>query len=428
MTVRLASQIFGVVFGLMASFSLAIAQESAEPLVEVELSETDVIPGQPVVLRISVLVPTWLPKPVAFPTFEVPDLMVKLPERATSPVSKTIDGETWSGVSRGYRISPMVPGLIMIPEQELTIFWAEPGKTDPLVTKTRVPAMSLTGVVPDGAEDLDPFIAATGLELTETVSSDNRTLKPGDSLTREITLKVDGTSPLFLPPLLPPHEITGIASYPSEPDVTETINRSWISGTRKESTTFVAESGGSGTVPAIELEWYNLETKRIETAKIDGFELTVDGPVARDGPDIDPRILAVIAVAGAAFLYGLFRVSRWGVPRLRAWRDDRKRTHQASESWAYAQVKGALQRRDYGAVMRALTVWKGRLPVGRDTEDAALQAALFTIGQSLFGADKAVSSAAWSDLSKALVEYRSRCVLKTADPLGGNALAPINPR
>ncbi|MEL7011902.1 MAG: hypothetical protein AAFO72_01345 [Pseudomonadota bacterium] len=428
MTKRLACMILGAVFFLIMSLSLAFAQENAEPLVEVELAETEAIPGQPVVLRMSVLVPTWLPKPVSFPTFEVPDVMVKLPERATSPISKSIEGETWSGVSRSYRLSPMVAGPITIPEQELTIFWADPGKTDPIVTKARVAAMNLTGIVPDGAEDLDPFIAATGLTLSQNLSSESRMLKPGDSLTREVVLEVEGTSPLFLPSLLPPHEITGIASYPSEPEVTETIDRSWVSGTRKESTIFVAESGGSGTVPALELAWYNLETKRVETARIDGFELTVDGPVARDRPDVDPRLLAVIAIVGAALLFGCVRLSRWLLWQIRNWRADRKRAREASEEWAFAQVKIALQRRDYGAVMRALTVWKARLPQSGDLEEADLRAALLAIGRNLYGHDTASSAAAWRDLTKTIATHRSQRVLRKKDHAGGAILAPINPR
>lgn len=417
-----------IMFYAAASLAPALAQESGEPIVEVELSESEVIPGQPTVLRMTVLVPTWLPKPVVFPTFEVPDLMVKLPERATSPVSRTIEGETWSGVSRAYRLSPMVPGSIAIPAQELTITWAEPGKPDPMVMKTSIDSMTVTGVVPDGAEELDPFIAATSLTLTEELSTEERVLKPGDSLTRQVILEIGGTSPLFVPSLLPRHEIQGVASYPAEPDVTETTDRTWVSGKRTESVTLVAESGGSGSVPAIEVNWYNLETNSVETARVDGFELSVDAPVARQRPEIDPRLLLGIGLLGICIVFVVTRLSRWFFPKVRDWNQSRIRARVATENWAYTQLQRAVRDKDYGALMPALSMWQERLPDMRVGGDPALEVSLTNLGRDLYGPVHEHREAAWSDLSKALAAYRARVKNHQKRHHEGYALAPINPK
>ncbi|MEX0339931.1 MAG: hypothetical protein AB3N11_12930 [Arenibacterium sp.] len=412
---------------MQSLFTPVMAQDNAAPIVEVELSDTEVIPGQPTVLRVTVLVPTWLPKPVTFPTFEVPDLMVKLPERATSPVSRTIDGETWSGVSRGYRISPMIPGQIFIPAQELTIFWAEPGKTDPLVTKVAIDPLSLTGIVPDGAEALDPFIAASGIKLTEEVSTDARELKPGDSLTRTVVLEIDGTSPLFVPKLLPPHEVQGVASYPAEPYVRETTDRNWVSGRRAESTTLVAESGGTGAVPAIGVSWFNLETLSIETARIEGFDLTVDGPKARNWPEVDLRLLGLMALFGVALAFGLFHAVRWMLPRFRIWLQARREVRRSTERWAYKQVQNAVRERDYGAVLAQIAVWEMRLPAQNQSGRASLQTALSETGQTMFGKDQADYSAAWIRLAAALKAYRMSSLAIEKQRQGRSDLSPINP-
>ena len=404
------------------------AQDALEPLIEVELSETEVIPGQPTILRITVLVPTWLPKPVTFPSFEVPDLMVKLPERATSPVSRTIEGETWSGVSRGYRISPMVPGTMTIPAQELTIYWAEPGKTDPLITKSTIESVTVTGIVPKGAEALDPFIAASGLKLSEDLSTDLRELKPGDSLTRKVVLEIDGTSPLFVPKLLPPHEIQGVASYPAEPEVSETTDRTWVSGKRVESTTLVAESGGSGSVPPVEVSWYNLETQQIEIARIEGFDLVVDGPVARNRPEVDLRLLAVVGFFGGLLAYGIFRLGRYLLPKYRSWREARRVAHRLTERWAYAQVQRAVQARDYGAVMDAVSVWEARLPQYEASTRSEAAGALSDVGRRLFGPDHEEGAAEWSALANALDVYRKASLAREKRRPERGALLPINPQ
>lgn len=427
MTTWFTRQVLYAASFLVASFMMANAQPSAQPLVEVELSETDVIPGQPTVLRITVLVPTWLPKPVAFPTFEVPDLMVKLPERATSPVSRTIEGETWSGVSRGYRISPMVPGTIRIPSQQLTITWADPGQPEPLVTQTMIEPMQVTGIVPEGAEDLDPFIAATGLKLTEDISTDTRDLKPGDSLVRKIVLEIDGTSPLFVPKLLPPHEIEGIASYPAEPEVIEMTDRTWLSGTRVESITLVAQSGGSGRVPPVALDWFNLETNTVETARIDGFELRVDGPVARNRPDVDLRLVVVFVLGFAALLVGCIRIGLRLRPKVVRWINDRRDARQSTELWAYNQVCAALQERDYGTFMTAFGIWKARIPGNAVMQDPALQVALSNVGRSMFGSTHTDGASVWSDLSDALKNARDMYLAEKKHNGQAHDLSPINP-
>ncbi|MEM1235708.1 MAG: hypothetical protein AAGI10_01980 [Pseudomonadota bacterium] len=396
-------------FALVAWAGSAVAQEAEEPLVEVELAENEVIPGQPVILRITVLVPTWLPQPVAFPTFEAPDLMVKLPESSTNATSETIDGETWSGVSRAYRLSPMVPGAIEIPAQELTIYWAEPGKTEPLVSQVVLDPFTLVGVVPEGAESLDPFLAATGLILTQEISTEARTLSAGDSLIRTITVDVDGTSPLFVPGLLPPHQIEGIASYAAEPVVTETSDRTWVSGSRVESTTLVAESGGSGTVPTVEISWFNIESGEIETAVAEGFELTVDAPVVRNLPEIAPWVIAVVVVglAVAAVLGRWFLRSLW--PRFVAWREERRAEHLASEDWAYRQLKDAIARRDYPEFSHAFYVWAARLTYPGVISSVELESAVQDLGASIYGnahSDRADDP--WRDVATALQLTRKR--------------------
>lgn len=403
------------------------AQTAAEPFVEVDMPETEVIPGQPLVLRMTVLVPTWLPKPVAFPNLEAPDLMVKLLERSTSPTSRTIDGETWSGVTRAYRLSPMVPGTIAIPSQELVISWAEPGKTDPLVTTIAIDPFTITGIVPEGASDLDPFIAANALTLTQDLSTDARTLEPGDSLTRTLTVDVSGTSPLFVPTLLPPHQIEGVASYPVEPTVTETADRNWLSGTRVESTTLVAESGGAGTVPPVEIAWYNLESGKVETARVDGFDLTVDGPVARAQSDFDLRRAMLRAILALVALFLAYRVARVLRPRLAAWQTARQSAHEASEAWAYDQAQKTIRRRDYAAFSIACETWLARTTLSA-SQISNLMTEVTALGACLFGTAPSDADLAWTRLSRALSDTRATTLRQARNERQRQPLAPLNPR
>ena len=126
-------------------FAVPLSAQDAQPTASAELEVNEVIPGQYTTLRIAVLVPTWMAGPVDFPSFEMPNLRVRLPPESTGPISRRVNGETWSGVARRYLLSPMVPGQFAIPAQTLLVRYAQPGQTDPLEATLSTPALLLTG-------------------------------------------------------------------------------------------------------------------------------------------------------------------------------------------------------------------------------------------------------------------------------------------
>ncbi len=246
-------------------------QAPAQPVLRMAFDRTEAIPGQPLTLRLTVLSPTYLTSPPVWPSFEAPNLLIRLPEGATTPTSERIGGETWSGVSRRYRISPMIPGAFPLPAQEVAVTWSDPQTGKPAKTVLKTEPVTFKGVPPPGTEGLDPFIAADSLQITRQVEGSPQTMKPGDSVIVTITATVRGVSPMFLPDLPAPVPIEGIAAYPDDPVVTETEERGRPGGTRVERVTLVAEAGGGGELPPISLRWFDLETSMIETATVDGL-------------------------------------------------------------------------------------------------------------------------------------------------------------
>ena len=139
-------------------------------------------------------------------------LRARLP--TTSPVSERVGAETWSGVSRRWRIAPMIPGDIPVPAQAVRVTWSDPDGGEDLTADLPVDAVTFRGVVPEGAEGLDPFIAASGLRLERRVEpagdaagadpdAPGQGMAPGDSVTVTLTATVEGVSPIFLPALAP---------------------------------------------------------------------------------------------------------------------------------------------------------------------------------------------------------------------------------
>jgi len=400
-------------------------QPPAQPIVETELDKSEVVPGQYATLRVTVLVPTWLPHPVEFPSMEAPNLRVRLPERSTGPTSRRVDGDEWSGVSRRYLISPMVAATFTIPAQEISVTYAIPGSTDTAEAKLQTDPVSITGVLPQGADGLDPFIAASGLTLTQDMTQPTTGLKPGQSVKRTVTATMEGASPIVLPRLMPEVQVAGIAVYPDEPSISEEDNRGVLSGTRVETVTFMAESGASGRVPGIELRWFNSQTGKVETARLDGFDISVEGPPAtRPGDGRSTLFLAGSGLAVLAALAMLAWLIRRFWPRIRAAHRSRRDRRHASKAWAAREIVRAVRQRDYQVTLRALDEWASRPPPTDPACTVPARQALTGIGRTIYGRSSERSRPdSWRAVAEAVDQ-----ALRRQQPNIGTRLPPLNPR
>ncbi|WP_346909458.1 hypothetical protein [uncultured Roseibium sp.] len=386
---------------LLTAVPAAVAQTA--PVVDVEFEKNQTIPGQFLTLRITVLVPTWMPSPVVFPPLDAPNVRVRLPERATSPTSRRVDGTEWPGVTRRYLISPMAPGRFPLPKGAVAVTYADPDNTSKTVTTTAaLPVLEIEGVVPDGAEGLSPFIAAKGLTLTQDLSEPVTDLKPGDSIRRTVTAKITGAAPMMLPQLMDPPQIPGFAAYSDQPVLEESEDRGVISGSRRETLTLMVQGNGTGTLPGLALRWYNIGSNTIETALLDPVAISATGAPAA-ARDLVPSDKPVFWLLGAAALAGLALVFFLAAPVfVRAFRARRKR-HRASKAFARKAALKAIAAHDYPATVAALQTWADRSPVTMDTDRQTVLNALRPISARRYGgAGPETEARDWRSLAEAV--------------------------
>jgi len=406
---------------------VAAAQDLAEPRVSMELEKNSAIPGQPIVLRLTLLVPTWLPEPPVFPSFEVPNVMVRLPARASGPISERVGSETWSGVTRAYRLYPMTVGQFRIPPQPVRITFADPKTRNPITMEQLTDEVVFEGRAPEAARDLDPFIAATALSLEQTIEGEPQNLEPGGAFTRGVTVHLEGTSPIFLPPLIPPIAAEGLSVYPKEPVVTDIDEGGTMSGDRLESVTYIAEAGGRHVAPPIRLSWFNLQTNEVETAALNGFDIVARGP-APSPPPIDWRAFAPWIVGGVltAVLAGAAVAFAW--PRVAAWHRRRREAYLASPDFAFGRAKVALRARDFNDTVRAIELWSSRLRPAFGETEPRLTNALVGLGAAYYGPDRGPPpEKLWSEARAALEAVRRERGAAANRAGAGHALPPLNP-
>ncbi|MBW2387286.1 MAG: BatD family protein [Deltaproteobacteria bacterium] len=409
--------------------ALASAEPALRPVLRTGLTTSVAVPGQIIALEVTILVPTWMLKPPEFPSFELTDVVVRLPEGASRPTMERIGRENWSGVTRAYQLSPMVVGRFRIPPQIVTVTYADPQTRAPIVAELRMEEIVFEGRAPAGAEDLDPFIAAEALTLEQEIEGDPENLEPGSVFTRIVTARITGASPIFLPPLIPPLVADGLAAYPKEPIFNQTANRGVTTGERVERVTYVAEAGGRFNAQPIRLRWWNLRTKEIEVAEVPAIEIVSRGP-----PPAAPSVAERYELAPWLALCGLLlalagAVARWSWPRVAERRRRRREVRLASESFAFEQVTDALRTRRFGDALRAVELWSTRLPLLRDGDRTRLFELLGPLGAVLYGRDRqSPSKKQWSEALAALRATRRQVLASSRSRESDRVLPSLNPR
>ncbi len=405
---------YALLFILLFPVSVfAQGNEETAPQITVEAPEEPVIVGQPAIVRIKVLVPTFMPQPPEFPSLEQQNLLVRLPERASGPVSETVNGETWSGVQRSYRVYPLIAGDITFDAQTVALTYADPATNAPVQATVDLPPVKITAEIPGGAEGLDPLIIATGFTLEQKLEGPTD-MQAGDAITRELTARISGTTPLLVPVLTPQQQSPLLRAYPKEPRISESEERGVLSGQRQEEVVYIAQQEGDAQLPEVSIDWFNLQTNQVETASVPATDLTL-APPKWQPPSLD-EVLKIVAFAAIAVV-AIGAVWRFLSPRIRDLREARRGRYLASRRYAEDALKTAVQAHDLNATYTALELWRSRGGNSKNAEK--LEDCLTRIGAARYsGRDQS------EDWSSALQSLNS---LRDAAARDKDALPPLNP-
>jgi oxygen tolerance protein BatD len=397
----------------------AFAQQSTapEPILKVSIDPPRVVAGQSVRLRVEVLAPNYLTSPPDLPAFQVRNAVTRQLQTVNS--SETRDGVSYAGVSLEFAVYPQEPGAYAIADQKLTVkYAAEPPATRESVLS--VPKVTFEAFIPDAGSALNPFVAASTLSAEQAVQRSSDQLKTGDSVTRTVTIKAEGTPAMLLPPQSL-SAIDGMALYPAQPSLQDHVDgrTDAMTSTRVDSATYMLQRPGNYVLPAIDIAWWNVGSGKVERIHLDEVPLTVavnpTEPVANaaGGEGARRSVATVVDLVAEHWLLGLLAlialgVLAWFAPRVvRAVSTERKRRHAAylqSEEFSFHQLRNAARGGDARAMYFALLDWLQRFePAAPEhtihsfkaaAKDATLDSELGSIERHLFAPQS--SAADWS--------------------------------
>jgi hypothetical protein len=444
----------GIAIALLLLQCLALhgarAQDAPEPILQAAIDPPRVVVGQQTKLRIDVLAPNYMTSPPRLPDFQLRNAITR--QLQSVNLSDQRNGTTYAGVRFEFAIYPQEPGSYAIADQKVAIrYAAEPPATREVTIA--VPRLEFQAVIPDAASALSPFVAASTLTIQQTVQRSSEQLKAGDSVTRIITVKAEGTPAMLLPPAMFP-AIDGLAIYPAQPSLQDqTDSRTDVlSSTRTDAATYMVERPGDYLLPEIDVRWWNDAAQKIELAHLDSVPLQVAGsPVAAGatpaGESVadwsldnlldlvaDHWLAALLAALGLAALgWWTPRAARWIAARYRIRHEDYLR----SEAFSFGQLRQAARSHDASRVYFALLGWLQRFePVAPShtlqafataAHDSALDQQISAIERELFTPDRSATGWSAHELLHAVGAARQRLQPRDARAARSRLPQHLNP-
>ncbi|MFJ2480156.1 BatD family protein [Pseudomonas sp. NPDC087598] len=280
-----------------------------------------------------------------------------------------------------------------------------------------------------------PWLPARSLSLSESWNPEPEHTQVGDSLTRSLTLKVEGLASSQLP-ALPATEVNGLRRYPDQPVLNNQSSERGLIGSREEREALVPSRSGSIELPTVDVVWWNTFEDHLEHTSLpartlqvaNNPSLQVDTPAGSLQPNVvDNDVLwwwklSTLILACTTLLgFGLWWRARW-----------QPAIHRAAQTGPSPRtlmddIKRASQANDPQATRQALDAWARQQP-----ETLADMAARFVpLSDALDGLNGALYSETgqhWQgeDLWRAIRTIPA--AERVQDPVGDSGLPPLYPK
>ena len=363
----------------------------------------------------------------------------------TRTYEKDINGVRHGVIEMRYAIYPQHSGLLSIapqtfsatlvdtqPAQDASAQGPKPGKLM-RVSSSEIPLTVKPKPLTYPADA--PWLPARSLSLSESWNPEPEHTQVGDSLTRSLTLKVEGLASSQLP-ALPATDVNGLRRYPDQPVLTNQSSDRGLIGSREEREALVPSRSGAIDLPTVDVVWWNTFEDHLEHSSLpartlqvaNNPSLQVDTPAGTLQPGIVDndtlwwwKLSTLILACTTLLGFGLWWRARW-----------QPAVHRAAQTGPSPRtllddIKRASQANDPQATRQALDAWARQQP-----ETLADMAARFVpLSDALDGLNGALYSETgqhWQgeDLWRAIRTIPA--AERVQDPVGDSGLPPLYPK
>ncbi|MDQ9093185.1 hypothetical protein RC083_16530 [Pseudoalteromonas haloplanktis] len=260
---------------LLTVAGFCYGDDTVKPKVSTLVKEPTILVGQKNTVQIKVLVPSWFTKSLYFEEVEAKNILTVPANKSAYPVSEKVAGKMWSGVTKEYYIVALKPGEFTLTIPPLKVHFMGEDSTQIVQTITPEP-VTFTATIPEKARALNPVIIADSIELEQSLSIPEK-LTAGQTVTRSLSVKVHGSSALFIPQLLKDTDTEFQRAYLRSPKVEDLYHArsDELLGTRQETQDTLLKTDGTLSIEPISIKYYQPSSNEIITVSVDGSHVIV---------------------------------------------------------------------------------------------------------------------------------------------------------
>lgn len=246
---------------------------------------------------------------------EMPDVvMERLGDDTTYNTQR--DQRRYEVIERRFALFPQRSGTLTIPAITLTgkipdkrtqsrtsvdNFFGDPfGMLQTLLSvRSKTDEISLNVQTKPNNASTSVWLPASNVTLTETWQPSPPSLRIGVPVTRSLSLKVDGVPGSQLPNFSLADD-SAVKIYPDQPVTSNQISPAGVVGTLQQKIAFIGARPGKYELPPIDIPWWNVNTKRMEIAKLPGrtLDIAVGDSAAANISAVTPAPAISTSVAG----------------------------------------------------------------------------------------------------------------------------------
>jgi hypothetical protein len=261
---RIHDGLFSCLLLLTFSYPLRVPAQEAQAGAEITQKGQAWV-GQRIPLVVELRVPGYFAGTPSFDLPRVPDILLMQLNQHPVLGSERIQDVDYTTQRHEFLILARRAGDYEIPAFTVRLEYKRGPLDKEAVSQTvSTEPVHFNAKTPPGAENLAGLLSANELKAVEKWQPQPGRAKAGDAFIRTVTFSAADIPAMAFSPF-PTPAIDGLGIYPKDPEVLDHSERGVLRGERRDTITYVCQRPGRFITPSVQLTWWNLNTKELQT-------------------------------------------------------------------------------------------------------------------------------------------------------------------